>query len=258
MRNAQPETPRHLMKESLVLVYGDSLCLPRIDDHVAVSDTYPELLADYLASEGLKARVYSRGEGGRTINDHWARYGNDRHFFSPGPDDLLIIHAGMVDCAPRPLPQRWRRRLERQPGFIRRPIISFIQKNRPLMLKRGLVFYKIDPPDFKKRIEEWLDHATKLYSYIAVISIPPIAQAAEDHSPGWRENIVLYNRFLAEASARHPRGVYFVPLYDALSQSQDVFDRCISPLDGYHLLKAGHRLIYDLIHAFLEAERRKS
>jgi lysophospholipase L1-like esterase len=240
------------MKESLVLVYGDSLCLPRVADGVAVADTYPELLADDLSARGFKARVYSRGEGGRTINDHWARYTNDRIFFPTGANDLLIIHAGMVDCAPRPLPQKWRRRLERQPGFIRQPIVSFIKNNRPLLLKRGFIFYKVDPPTFKKRIEEWLDAATKIYSHIAVIAIPPIRQAAEDHSPGWRENIVLYNRLMAEAVARHQKGVYFVPLHDALSASEQKFNECISSLDGYHLLKKGHQLIRDLIVGFLE------
>jgi len=251
-----PVMPLSNMKESLVLVYGDSMCLPNVGDQVAVRDTYPELLADYQASLGLKARVYSRGEGGRTIKDHWTRYKDDRNFFSPAPDDLLIIHAGMVDCAPRPLPQKWRRRLERQPGFIRRPIVSFIKNNRPLMLKWGLVFYKTDPPAFKKFIEEWLDHAARLYAHIAVIAIPPIGQAAEDLSPGWRKNIVLYNQLMAGAAARHQRGVYFVPLHEALSQSEEKFNECISPRDGYHLQKKGHQLIRDLIVAYLEAERR--
>jgi len=244
------------MKESIVLVYGDSMCLPSIADHVAVSDAYPELLAEYQASRGLRTRVYSRAEGGRTIKDHWTRYDDDRRYFSAGPDDLLIIHAGMVDCAPRPLPLRWRRRLERQPGFIRAPIVSFIKNNRPFLLKRGFVFYKIDPTVFKQRIEEWLDHATKLYAHIAVVPIPPIGQAAEDISPGWRKNIILYNRIMADAVARHPRGVYFVPLHDVLSQSEEKFNDCISPLDGYHLLKKGHQLICDLIIGFLEADAR--
>lgn len=243
---------------SLVLVYGDSMCMPNVDDHVAVEDTYPELVAEYQASLGLKSRVYSRGEGGRTINDHWARYVADRNFFTVGADDILIIHAGMVDCPPRPLPLKWRRRLERQPGFIRRPIVAFIKKNRPFLLKRGFVFYKTDPPIFKKRIEEWLDHASKLYSHIAVVAIPPIGQAAEDHSPGWRDNIIFYNRILAEAVARHPRGVYFVPIYDELSRSEEKFNECVTPRDGYHLQKKGHRLLRDLIVGFLEADRGKA
>lgn len=240
---------------SLVLVYGDSMCMPNVDDQVAVEDTYPELLAEYQNARGAKARVYSRGEGGRTINDHWARYVADRNFFSASKDDLLIIHAGMVDCAPRPLPQKWRRRLERQPAFIRKPIVYFIKNNRPLLLKRGFVFYKTDPPVFKKRIEEWLDHASKLYAHIAVVAIPPIGQAAEDLSPGWRSNVILYNKIMAEAVARHPRGVYFVPIYDALAQSEEKFNECITPRDGYHLLKKGHQLIRDLIVSFLEANR---
>ena len=243
------------MKESLILVYGDSMCMPNVDDNVAVEDTYPQLLAEYQNERGLKGRVYSRAEGGCTINDHWALYVKDRTHFAASPRDLLIIHAGMVDCAPRPLPQKWRRRLERQPGFIRQPIISFIKNNRPFLLKRGIIFYKIDPPTFKKRIEEWLDHASKLYSHIAVVAISPIGQAAEDYSPGWRSNVILYNRIMAEAVARHPHGVYYVPLYEALSQSEQKFNECITARDGYHLLRNGHRLIRDLIVGLLETSR---
>ena len=243
------------MKESLILVYGDSMCMPNVADQVAVGDTYPELLAVHMASHGLKSRVYSRGEGGRTINDHWARYVADRNFFSAGKDDLFIIHAGMVDCAPRPLPLKWRRRLEQQPAFIRQPIVSFIKNNRPFLLKRGFVFYKTDPGAYKKRIEEWLDHASKLYAHIAVVAISPIGQVPEDLSPGWRSNVILYNQIMAEAAARHPRGVYFVPLYDALAQSGEKFSECITARDGYHLLKSGHRLIRDLIVSFLESDR---
>lgn len=235
--------------DRLILVYGDSLALPRCDDKVALADTYSELLADRLASSARKVRVGHRAEGGKTINDHWQRYLNDRNFFEIGENDILILHAGMVDCAPRPLPLKWRRRLERQPGFIRKPIVSFIKNNRPWLLKKGFVFYKTDPAVFKQRIEEWLDHATTRFSRVVVIPMPPIGQAAEDLSPGWRENIVLYNRIMAEASARH-RALY-VPLYEKLAQDEKLFAECVSPLDGYHLLKPGHRLIFEHIASHL-------
>jgi lysophospholipase L1-like esterase len=243
------------MKESLILVYGDSMCMPNLADQVGVEDSYPELLAEHQNSRGLMSRVYSRAEGGRTINDHWALYLKDRIHFSASPDDLLVIHAGMVDCAPRPLPQKWRRRLERQPAFIRRPIVSFIKNNRPFLLKRGFVFHKTDPAAFKKRMEEWLDHASKLYAHIAVVGISPIGQVPEDLSPGWRDNVILYNQIMAEAVARHARGAYFVPLYEALAKSEEKFNECITARDGYHLLKAGHRVIRDLIVSFLESDR---
>jgi lysophospholipase L1-like esterase len=244
------------MKESLILVYGDSMCLPNIEDDVAIGDTYPELLAQYQTALGFKTRVYSRAEGGRTIKDHWTKYKDDRRYFSAGQDDVLIIQAGMVDSAPRPLPQKWRRRLERQPAFIRQPIVSFIKNNRPYLLNKGFVFYKVDPPVFKKQLEEWLAEATKTYPRIFIIAIPPIGQAPEDLSPGWRENIVLYNRFVADAVARHLKGVFFVPLHDALAKSAERFNECVTPRDGYHLLKKGHELIRDLIVGLLEADKK--
>jgi lysophospholipase L1-like esterase len=242
------------LRERLILVYGDSLSLPRVIDKVAVRDTYPELLAESQSSLSMKAYVANRGEGGKTINDHWKHYINDLNFFEFLGNDILIIHAGMVDCAPRPLPQKWRRRLERQPKFIREPIISFIKNNRPLMLKKGFVFYKVEPALFKQRIEEWLEHAAQRFRHVAVIPMPPIGQAAEDLSPGWRGNIVLYNKILADAVARHEKGVYFVPLYDWLSQSEELFEKCISPLDGYHLLRDGHRLIFEFIRDCIKGD----
>jgi lysophospholipase L1-like esterase len=241
---------RSFAVERLLMVYGDSLSLPRVLDNIAVAETYTELLAEHLTLQNKRPRIYHRGEGGRTINDHWQRYLNDRNFFKTGENDILIIHAGMVDCAPRPLPLKWRRRLERQPAFIQKPIVSFIKNNRPWLLKKGFIFYKTDPALFKQRIEEWLDQAATHFSRVVVIAMPPIGQAAEDFSPGWRENIVLYNGIMAEAAARH-RALY-VPLHEKLSQDEKLWTKCVSPLDGYHLLKPGHRLIFEFIASHLD------
>jgi len=242
-----------VMKENLILVYGDSLCLPRVIDDVALKNTFPELLADYFAERGFKPRIFCRGEGYRTVVDHWARFQTDaKYFIAPGPDDLLVIQAGMVDCAPRPMTEKWRLRLEKTRGFIRNPIIRFIRNNRPLLLKLGFEFYKADTAVFKKNIEEWLVQAAKVYSRIAVVAIPPIRQGAEDNSPGWQKSIERYNEILAAAAARHPGTVFFVPLHEVLSCNREKFDECLSARDGYHLAKKGHQLIRDLIVGFLE------
>lgn len=70
------------MKESLILVYGDSMCLPNIEDRVAVDEVYAELLADYQAARGLKARVYVLAEGDRTMKDRRTRYVDDHRYLS--------------------------------------------------------------------------------------------------------------------------------------------------------------------------------
>jgi hypothetical protein len=242
-------------RESVILVYGDSMCLPSILDNVPVGDTYPELLAETQTRRGIKTRLYSRGEGFRTIVEHAARYTNDQHFFPMGPDDLLILHVGMVDCAPRPLNDKWRSRLDRSRGFIRNPLIRFIRKNRAFLLTHGFAFVKVQSPIFQQRLEEWLDHATRLRARIIVISMPPITQAAEDLSPGWRKRIAEYNRIIVDAVARHPGRVQLIPLHEILARNLESLQEYVSPLDGYHLVHKGHRLIHDLIAEYLESDR---
>jgi hypothetical protein len=107
-------------RKPLILVYGDSIALPRQSEGIAPEDTMAELLAAHYAELGRPRSLYNRSDSGKTITDHRSKYEHDVGLFSAGREDLFIFQGGVVDCAPRPLPPRLRRKLERKPAFIRR------------------------------------------------------------------------------------------------------------------------------------------
>ena len=131
------DTPGSEQRAPLLFVYGDSMSMPRVPDGVQPQDTMAELLAAHCAAAGRPVRLYNRSESGKTIRDHWAKYKDDAVLFGAGREDVLIFQAGVVDSAPRPLPLRWRRKLERKPHFIRRPVIQFLKANRPMLPTLG-------------------------------------------------------------------------------------------------------------------------
>ena len=174
-------------------------------------------------------------------------------FFGVGRQDVLIFQAGVVECAPRPLPPRIRRKLERKPEFIRRPIIKFLKANRPMLLRWGMSFRKMEPNDFRSAIKEWFADAIKHFGQIAVFELPPVNAAAEEYSPGWQASTLLYNQILTEAVASldDPR-IFMVPLHQWLWSRRDHLDTYISPVDGHHLLKAGHLAAFHLLREALK------
>jgi hypothetical protein len=250
-----PDRPDPAGRKPLIFVYGDSMSMPSHPEGVEPQDTMAELLSAHYAAAGRPALLYNRSESGNTIMDHWSKYKDDAVLFGVGRRDVLIFCAGVVDCAPRPLPPRLRRKLERKPAFIRRPIIKFLKENRPMLLRWGISYRKVEPAAFAPRLKEWLADAIKRFGQIAVVELPPVNTAAEEHSPGWQASIVLYNQILAEAVASldDPR-IFMVPLHQWLLCRRDHLDTYISPTDGHHLLKAGHLAAFHLLRDALKLE----
>jgi hypothetical protein len=125
-----------------------------------------------------------------------------------------------------------------------------------MLLRWGISYRKVEPAAFAPRLNEWLADAIKRFGQIAVVELPPVNTAAEEHSPGWRASTVLYNQILAEAVANldDPR-IFMVPLHQWLWSRRDNLDAYISPTDGHHLLKAGHLAAFDLLRDALNVER---
>ena len=240
-------------RKPFIFVYGDSMSMPRHPDGVEAQDTMAELISAHFAAAGRPALLYNRSESGKTISDHWSKYKDDVVLFGVDRRDILIFCAGVVECAPRPLPPRLRRKLERKPAFIRRPIIKFLKENRPMLLRWGISYRKVEPAAFTPRLNEFLGDAIKRFGQIAVFELPPINHAAEAYSPGWRASTLLYNQILAETVARldDPR-IFMVPLHQWLWGRRDNLDTYISPVDGHHLLKAGHLAAFHLLRDALK------
>ncbi len=237
-------------KSFVLRIYGDSISLPRVHQGLPLLETYPELLLRHCRATHPNSSLVNRAEAGKTIVDHAIHCRDDNDWFGIGANDILVIQCGVVDCAPRPLPPRLRRRLERKPAWIRKPIISFLHRNRPLLLRLGFSFQKVGPIVFQNQLREWLKKSGNNFNRVAVLTIPPVTDKAEAHSPGWRANIDLYNNLIRETVATFPN-VRLVDVFADLSGNRSNLDQFIDPEDGHHLQSAGHRLVFERIHAAL-------
>ena len=79
----------------MILILTDSLGLPRMTPEVLkFHETYPTLLRKRFGYE-----IYHQGQGFFRVTDIWKKL----NYFNPKDFDKIILHFGIVDCAPRPL-----------------------------------------------------------------------------------------------------------------------------------------------------------
>lgn len=94
----------HDSRPFLAILVGDSLSMPRYETGVQVEDTYSYSLEMWWRERYSRVITWSLSEGGVTLQH---LVGNSHDFLSrvgPGRIDVCIVHLGIVDCAPRPLP----------------------------------------------------------------------------------------------------------------------------------------------------------
>jgi hypothetical protein len=230
----------------VLLVYGDSLSLPRAQGGVSGLDTYPELLRERL-SQHERVAVLNRSRGGASIEEVYRQYISDSVYFGTEARHLLVIQCGIVDCAPRPVAPSVKSRIARLPTPLRWAVARFLHYARPFMLRGGLVWRNTAQETFEQVLSEWLARGEKIAHSIYVINIAPTTAATDAHSPGLAASITEYNALIAKVLAA-PRSVpvHLVDVYRAISRRPDGVRECIAA-DGHHITLAGHRLYADLI-----------
>jgi hypothetical protein len=103
----------------LIRMYGDSLSMPRIRAGIPYTHSYGELFRSRLEEflPGIRVDLYNRSVGGASIARLKETFEIDDTYFGPG-EDILIIQAGIVDCAPRSISGRARRLVGRCPSSL--------------------------------------------------------------------------------------------------------------------------------------------
>jgi len=243
--------------ELLIRVYGDSLSLPRALDGIGYRDTYPELVSEGIRRRlpSLSLSLYNRSGGGMTIDAVHERYLHDCSYFGSRARQILLIQCGIVDCAPRPVPALIRKWIGRLPGRIRGPITGFLHRARPRLLRAGMSWRLTSPERFARVLSRWLEHASKTFERVYVLTIAPTVPAIATHSPGLAESISMYNDLIRDVSAATTsEAVVLVDIYSAISKDGPVASY-VNPVDGHHITREGHVLYSDLILAHELASR---
>ena len=222
-----------------IVVMADSLAMAREGEtNVAYETTYPYLLDQWLRQRfGSQAPLVSeRGMRRRTIEyvlDEWYELVDLRK------TDVVVVHVGIVDCAPRVFLRRERQFVENlRPGFLRRFILDYVHRHRRAVVNMRKKVY-VPPERFNALVGQVMAKAkaSELRSLVIVNIITPPAEM-DERSPGFIRNVGIYNEILrthAEAN-----GAHLIDL-DSMIKAKGGVEQLT--VDGIHINEAGHKML---------------
>lgn len=229
-------------------LYGDSLACPRkgiVKSHeryIALIENHIRRISNY---DYLETR--DKAIGGATITRLIAEFKEDNTYFDL-PGNILIIHSGIVDCAPRPINEVNRKRISRLPGFLKTKIIKYIHHNRANLLNRNGGYVKTDFSKFSSQFSSFVNEAILYYEKIFVINICSTTERIEAHSPGFINNINRYNTEIRTViSKANSNKVYLVDINHYINSHAMEIENFIVAEDGHHIHPITHRWIADQI-----------
>ena len=228
----------------LIQYYADSLGLPR-PGHVSIEERYISLLENWFRKNRTETVfVVDRSRGGSTIDKLYEVYQEDEGYFDNIKEkDILIIHEGICDCAPRPVPLAVRDFISSLPIFLKVRIIRFIHRNRARLLRNGFAYYLVSKKKFEADLKAWLEKALKRFDRIYLFTIAPTNDQIEAHSPGLQKSIVAYNESIKKVVALfNDDRINLIDMHSVIFQSQYPLDELIIKEDGHHLTALAHQI----------------
>jgi acyl-CoA thioesterase I len=222
-----------------IVIMADSLAMPRAGEtNIAFEGTYPYLLEQSLRSrpETQSSMVIERGMRRRTIEyvlDEWAELVELRR------PDVLVIHVGIVDCAPRVFLRRERQFVENiRPAALRNAILKFVHNHRPAIVKFRKKVY-VPPRRFQALLTEVLRRtkASGLRSLVLVNIVTPPPEM-DERSPGFIENVRTYNQILKTQA--QGEGIHLIDLNRIIDVEGGPGKLTV---DGIHINEEGHRIL---------------
>lgn len=222
------------MFKKRIVILGDSLGMPRPDEQppVEYEETYPYLLKQLLPEwEVLSACKRA---------NHATKQGCTQYLY----DDIIfikptavVIHLGVVDCAPRLFNNYEKIILNKMPSVIRNKIIAFFSKHRKFFTRRFKKVY-VNKKDFEKNIDKLIKTALESKATPILIGIADTNHENKEKSYGFSQNIIDYNAILLALAERHK--IAFINMYDKGDK--------ILLSDGIHLQPESHKLIANEIY----------
>lgn len=223
-----------------IAILADSLALPREDVGGAdlLEVTYPFLLDQSLRRQlgGQAPFIYERGARRRTIEHVLDEWNEQVELKKP---EVVIVHVGIVDCAPRVF-------LRREGAFVanirivwlRDRILKFAHDHRRAIVQRRRKVY-VPLWRFEKLVNEVVQKAEgaglKSLVFINIIDPP---DSVEQRSPGFQQNVIAYNRVLQDQTKQS-----LVTLIDLNRMVREEGGSGELTVDGIHLNERGHVLL---------------
>ncbi len=230
-----------------ITILADSLALPR--GEVPYDGIYPTLLDNrFRCRYGAHApRVINRGMRYRTIREVQDEWTEQVELVAA---DIVVVHVGLVDCAPRVFLHHEHLYIERmRSARLRNVILGFVNNHRRALIRWRPHRVYVPLPHFVQGVAaiiQRVEHST-VHALILLNIILPTDEL-EYRSPGFQRNVDLYNDVLASHAGRGKVSLVDV---NALIWRHGGPDRLT--VDGTHINCEGHRLVADALEEHLAA-----
>lgn len=223
---------------------------------VSMQQRYIQLFTDWLRQQDANpVCLMDRAKGGATLIELHQQFLHDESYIA-GRKDILIVHAGIVDCAPRPVPLGVRRVIGRLPAPLKNKIVSLLHHNRARLMEAGFRYHLTDRSVFGDVVASWMNEAINLFERVYLFNIAPTNEAIERHSPGLTQSIDAYNLALSScAGSFKTQDVNLIDVGALFAESGHDLDTLIDPQDGHHLTALAHRICADALIRLEQARR---
>jgi acyl-CoA thioesterase-1 len=218
---------------------ADSLAMAREGEtNIPFEATYPYLLDQWLRRrfQAEAPIVIERGMRRRTIEyvlDEWYELVDLRK------PDVVVVHVGIVDCAPRVFLRRERQFVENlRPAFLRESILRNAHRHRRAIVNMRKRVY-VPTVRFNALVGQLMEKAkqSKLQSLVLVnIITPPVEM--DERSPGFIRNVAVYNEILK--SHAKGTGVHLIDMDRMIQEAGGVEQLTV---DGIHINETGHAML---------------
>ncbi|MGW8169127.1 MAG: SGNH/GDSL hydrolase family protein [Sulfurovaceae bacterium] len=218
------------MKQRIVIL-GDSLGMPRPE--IKFEETYP-----YIFQENIpRSEVYAkhRRANDSAIQSEFLNIQDDIEYMQA---DILVMHLGIVDCAPRLFSKREQNAL-RYFKKINKYIIAFMSNRRYFFTKLFPKVY-VDIKSYEKNMRRLILSGKKSAKRVIVVNISDTSAENKKRSYHFENNIKDYNEVLFKLAKEN--SVELLNIYE-------ISDESILLDDGIHLNIRGNQL---LAHKLLE------
>jgi hypothetical protein len=242
----------------VILVYGDSLSLPRVPEGVSPQDIYAYKLEQWCRNNlGREVILYNRSLGGQSVDVLYEQYNSDTFYFGDFGEKVLIIQSGVVDCAPRPIPSWVRDILSCCPGRVREQVVRFLHHHRRTLLNMGLRWRQTSPHKFKHVYKKWVTRASASSTKVLLFNIVPTTDGIEHHSPGLGSSIKIYNQLIKEiVQGLNKDNVILLDVHEDFSLQMRGKNDLINTKDGHHLTVAGQEMYFRKIITVMSTSRK--
>lgn len=212
------------MKQRIVIL-GDSLGMPRPE--VKLEETYPYILQENVSELLVYAKHRRANDTELQSNDLMIQ--DDIQYVNP---DILIIHLGIVDCAPRLFSKREQNAL-RYFKKINKYIIAFMSNRRYFFTKLFPKVY-VDIKSYEKNMRRLILSGKQSAKRVIVINIADTSAENKKRSYHFEGNIKDYNGILSNLVKEN--GIELLNMYE-------ISDESLLLEDGIHLNVDGNKAL---------------